>query len=295
LGPQAPAGWNMGLTAYLLIALKGSVALLIFAVGLDSRLKDLVYLRQRPGVMLRSLLAMYIVVPLLALAAVKVLQLPPGLELALLVLAISAGAPMLPRKLMRLGNEEYVISLVVVSSLLAIVTVPAWLALLGPHFDRPGTLDPMTVAGVLGKSFLLPLVLGVAVRRWLPDASARLSDLLLKVVGLVFSGCALALLVTHYQVILAVMGLPILVLGGFTLAALGVGHAMGGPDPNDRTALAVSCATRHVGVAMVVAAATPNPRTVVLIVAYALASAVVIIPYMKWRSRVVPAAPSSAR
>jgi len=285
----------MGFTAYLLIALKASVALLIFAVGLDSRLKDLVYLRQRPGVMLRSLLAMYVVVPLLALAAVKVLQLPPGLELALLVLAISAGAPMLPRKLMRLGNEEYVISLVVVSSLLAIVTVPAWLALLGPHFDRPGTLDPMTVAGVLGKSFLLPLVLGVAVRRWLPEASARLSDLLLKVVGLVFSGCALALLVTHYQVILAVMGLPILVLGGFTLAALGVGHAMGGPDPNDRTALAVSCATRHVGVAMVVAAATPNPRTVVLIVAYALASAVVIIPYMKWRSRVVPAAPSSTR
>jgi BASS family bile acid:Na+ symporter len=245
--------------------------------------------------MLRSLLAMYVVVPLLALAAVKVLQLPPGMELALLVLAISAGAPMLPRKLMRLGNEEYVFSLVVVSSLLAIVTVPAWLALLGAHFDRPGTLDPMTVAGVLGKSFLLPLVLGVAVRRWLPEASARLSDLLLKVVGLVFSGCALALLVTHYQVILAVMGLPILVLGGFTLAALGVGHAMGGPDPEDRTALAVSCATRHVGVAMVVAAATPNPRTVVLIVAYALASAVVIIPYMKWRSRVAPAAPSSTR
>jgi bile acid:Na+ symporter, BASS family len=286
----------MGLTAYLLIALKGSVALLIFAVGLDSRLKDLVYLRQRPGVMLRSLLAMYVVVPLLALAAVKVLQLPRGLELALLVLAISAGAPLLPRKLMRFGNEEYVFSLVVVSSLLAIVTVPVWMALLGPHFDRPGALDPMTVAGVLGKSFLLPLLLGVAVRRWLPEASARLSDLLLKVVGLVFSGCALALLVTHYQVILAVMGLPILVLGGFTLAALGVGHAMGGPDPNDRTALAVSCATRHVGVAMVVAAATPNnPRTVVLIVAYALASAVVIIPYMKWRSGVVPAAPGSAR
>ena len=129
----------MGLTAYLLIALKGSVALLIFAVGLDSRLKDLVYLRQRPGVMLRSLLAMYVVVPLLALAAVKVLQLPPGMELALLVLAISAGGPMLPRKLMRFGNDEYAISLVVVSSLLAIVTVPAWMALLGPHFDRQGT------------------------------------------------------------------------------------------------------------------------------------------------------------
>ena len=154
----------MGLTAYLLIALKGSVALLIFAVGLDSRLRDLSYLTRRPGVMLRSLLAMYVVVPvaavvlvpLLALSAVKLLQLPTGLELALVVLAISAGAPMLPRKLMRLGNEEYVISLVIVSSLLAILTVPAWLLLLGPHFDRLEALDPATVAGVLGKSFLVP-------------------------------------------------------------------------------------------------------------------------------------------
>jgi len=66
----------MDLTAYLLIALKGSVALLIFAVGLDSRLRDLSYLTRRPGVMLRSLLAMYVVVPLLALTAVRLLQLP---------------------------------------------------------------------------------------------------------------------------------------------------------------------------------------------------------------------------
>jgi BASS family bile acid:Na+ symporter len=239
--------------------------------------------------MLRSLLAMYVVVPLLALVAVKLLQLPPGLELALVVLAISAGAPMLPRKLMRLGNEEYVVSLVVVSSLMAIVTVPAWLLLLGPRFTRLEMLDPATVAGVLGKSFLLPMLSGIAVRWFLPDASARLSDLLLKVVGIVFSACALALLATHWQVVGAILGPPILALGGFTLAALVVGHLLGGPDPNDRTALAVTCATRHVGVAMVIAAATPGPRTVVLIVAYALASALVIVPYMKWRGRVTPA------
>ena len=279
----------MGLTAYLLVALKGSVALLIFAVGLDSRLRDFAYLKYRPGVMLRSLLAMYVVVPLLALAAVKLLHLPPGLDLALVVLAISAGAPMLPRKLMRLGNEEYVISLVVVSSLLAIVTVPLWLLLIGPHLARLDTPDPATVAGVLGKSFLLPMLLGIAVRWFLPDASARLSDVLLKVAGIVFSASALALLATHWQVVGAVLGPPILSLGAFTLAALSIGHVMGGPDPNDRTALAVTCATRHVGVAMVVAAATPNPRTVVLIVAYTLASALLIIPYMKWRSRGTPA------
>jgi len=190
---------------------------------------------------------------------------------------------------MRLGNEEYVISLVIVSSLLAIVTVPAWLLLLEPHIDRLDALDPATVATVLGKSFLLPMLLGIAVRWFMPDASARLSDVLLKFVGIAFSACALLLLATHWQVVGAILGAPILALGGFTLAALGVGHLMGGPDPNDRTALAVTCATRHIGVAMVIAAATPGPRTVVLIVAYVLASALVIIPYMKWRGRVTAA------
>jgi len=212
-----------------------------------------------------------------------------GLTAYLLLALKASGAPLLPRKLMRLGNEEYVFSLVVISSLLAIVTVPVWLAVLEPQFTRLDTVEPARVAVVLGKSFLLPLLLGMAARWLLLDASDRVSDALLKSVGIVFSACALTLLATHWQLIAAIFGLPLLALGGFTLAALCVGHLMGGPDPNDRTGIAVTCATRHVGVAMVIAAATPGPRTVVLIVAYMLASALVIIPYMKWRGRVTPA------
>src|SRR5271165_6755745 len=48
-------------------------------------------------------------------------------EIALLVLAVSAGAPLLPRKLMKIGDGAYIFSLVVTSSLLAILVVPAWL------------------------------------------------------------------------------------------------------------------------------------------------------------------------
>jgi len=273
-------------TTSLLLGLKGSIALLIFAVGLGSSLKDLDYLVSRPSLLLRSLLAMYVVVPLAALAAVRFLPLPPALALALLVLAISAGAPLLPRKLMKLGNEEYVLGLVVISSLLAILTVPAWLVLLGPYLDRSGTLQPIAVARVIGASFLVPLLLGVAARWFLPNDGARLSDAILRIVGLIFTICGLGLLGIHWQVIRAAMGLPILTLCGFTIVALGIGHLLGGPDPADRSALAISCATRHVGVAMVVAAVTPDPRTAVLIVAYMLASALVIIPYMKWRGRV---------
>jgi bile acid:Na+ symporter, BASS family len=58
------------------------------------------YLWRRPGLLLRSLLAMYVLVPLAALILVKALTLPPGVEIGLLVLAVSAGAPLLPRKLL---------------------------------------------------------------------------------------------------------------------------------------------------------------------------------------------------
>jgi BASS family bile acid:Na+ symporter len=113
------------MTAALLILLKVAVAGIILAIGMDSTLKDVTYLWRRPGLLLRSVLAMYVLVPLAALALVKVVALTPAVEIGLLVLAVSAGAPMLPRRLLNIGDGAYIFSLVVTSSLLAILLVPA--------------------------------------------------------------------------------------------------------------------------------------------------------------------------
>ena len=74
---------------------------------------------------------------------------------ALLVLAVSAGAPLLPRKLQRFGSSAYTFSLVVISSLLAIVVVPAWIALLAWHFGVSTELTAADVAQV-GQGFPPP-------------------------------------------------------------------------------------------------------------------------------------------
>ena len=115
------------MTLALIVFLKTSVAGIILAIGMDLHAKDITYLWHRPRLLLRSMLAMYVLVPISTLIAVKVLTLPPGVEIALLVLAVSAGAPLLPRKLLHIGDSAYVFSLVVNSTLLAIVLVPAWL------------------------------------------------------------------------------------------------------------------------------------------------------------------------
>jgi BASS family bile acid:Na+ symporter len=276
------------MTANLLLGLKLSIVTMIFAVGLGSTPADLMYLWRRPTELLRSLLAMYVAVPLVALLVVKTLPLGVAVKTAILVLAISAGAPLLPKKLMKIGREGYVFSLVVTSSLLAVVVVPAWLAFLAPLFGRESSVEPRAVALIIAKAFLAPLVVGMLLRWPLSRVAERLSQRILGVAGIALAVAALALLALHWRLLTEIGWGPLSALMGMTVAALAVGHLLGGPDSADRTALAISCASRHVGIAMLAASTVPGPRTIALVLAYVLASAVVSIPYLKWRAGSLP-------
>ena len=273
------------MTAAILLVLKLSIVALIFGIGLGSTPADFGYLWRRPALLFRSLLAMYVAVPLAALAAVKWLVLPIPVKTAILVLAVSAGAPLLPKKLIRLGRESYVFSLVVTSSLLAVVTVPAWLLVLAPLFGRESAVEPGAVGLVIAKAFLAPLVLGMLLRWPLSRVAERLSDLILKAGSILLLVAGLSLLATHVRLLAEIGWLPLVSLAGLTAVALAIGHALGGPNPDDRTALAVVCGTRHVGIAMLAASAVPGPRTIALVLAYLVASAAVSIPYLRWRRR----------
>lgn len=273
------------MTETLLTILKLSVGALILAIGMGSTFSDLAYLWRRPGLLLRSLLAMYVLVPLAAFLLVTLLPLAPGVKAALLVLAVSAGAPLLPRKLGGFGSDAYVFSLVVTSSLLAIVVVPAWVALLAHHFGVATELAPADVAAAIAKAFLAPLAIGMVIRALLPAFSAQVADRLLAIAGVVLTVTGLVLLIGGWQLFLEVRWQGMAALVVLLLIALAIGHVLGGPSADDRTALAIACATRHIGVAVVVATSFRGPKTAVLIAAYVVASALVAIPYLRWRRR----------
>ena len=266
---------------------------MLCAIGLGSTLADLTYLFRRPALLLRSLLAMYVAMPLAALALVRLLPLSPGVRTAVLVLAISAGAPLLPRKLMKLGREGYVFSLVVLSSLLAVVAVPAWLAVLGRTSSGSRRSGPRAVGMLVAKAALGPLLAGMILRPLLGSRADRVSEWVLKTVGVAMLLAAAGLLALHGRLLREAGWVALLMLAVVTLVGLAIGHALGGPDREDRTALAVACATRHVGLAMLAASAVPNPRTVAFVLAYLLSAAAVTLPYLKWRAR--PASSGSVR
>jgi BASS family bile acid:Na+ symporter len=80
----------------LLLILKTSIAALILAVGISAVTDDIVYLWRRPVLLVKSVVAMYLVMPAVAILMARVFDLPERTELALVILAICAGAPLQP-------------------------------------------------------------------------------------------------------------------------------------------------------------------------------------------------------
>jgi hypothetical protein len=72
-------------------------------------------------------------------------------------------------------------------------------------------------------------------------------------------------------------------LAAFSIAALGVGHWLGGPEPEHRTVLALATATRHPAIAIAIATANiaePSP-VMAAVLLYLVVSVLMAIPYIK--------------
>jgi bile acid:Na+ symporter, BASS family len=110
------------------LVIQTSILLLVFGLGLHATLEDVTYLFRRPGLLVRALLAMGVVVPFVAAVLAAVFDLYPPVEIALLLLAVSPVPPILPGKQLKLGGHaSYVYGLLVTAALFAIVLVPLML------------------------------------------------------------------------------------------------------------------------------------------------------------------------
>lgn len=265
--------------------LKGAVAVMLLAIGAASSVRQVAYLWQRPVLLSRALLAMYVLVPAAAVLIDEFVPLGKVARAALLVLAVSAGAPMLPRKLGAIGRSPYVFSLVVTSSFLAVAFVPVWVMVLGPHFELDRQVEPLQIAMSVAQTILLPLLAGMALRAIWPAICERWADRLIAALGSLLMLMGLAMLLMFGHMLLDVPPRSFVAMTGLLLIALVIGHMLGGPDPHERTALAITCSTRHVGLAVLVAASMPGPYAVLLITAYLLCSLIVTVPYLMWRRR----------
>lgn len=283
----------MTLQQAVILTLQASVLLIVFGFGLQASGRDLLYLFRRPSLLARSLVAMFVVMPILAVVLVRVLELRQSLEIALVALAISPVPPLLPKKQDTAGGESaYALALMAVVSLLAIAVVPLSLWVLGHFSARPLQMPPAAIAKIVVMMTLLPLITGVIVRTIAPAVAVRLEKPT-KLIAMVLLGAGLgALLIAALPVIAGLIDFrTILTMAVFVGVGLAAGHVLGGPQAEESTVLALSTASRHPAIALAIAKVNfPNePYLGATILLYILVLTAISVPYvLRWRQRLVP-------
>jgi bile acid:Na+ symporter, BASS family len=266
-----------------------SIMLIVFGMALLTTWREATSLFRNPALLLRSVLSMNVLLPLFAVALISMCALRPAVAIALIALAVSPIPPFLPRKQLKVvGQQEYVFGLLGATSLLNIVLAPLTVAVIGHFFALSASISPAAIGRVVAMTVLVPLTLGLIVRRLVPTACARASSLAGKAGILLLAVAAAPVLIKMWPAMISLLGDgSLLAIVAFIGVGLAVGHWLGGPDPEDRTVLALATATRHPGVAFVIASGNfPGEKLVApALMLYLIVGAIASIPYVKWRKR----------
>ena len=151
-----------------------SLAVLVFGSGLDARFSDVVALLRRPGLLARSLIAVLVVAPVLAVVLVRVFNLDHQVAIALVALSISPLPPLLPGRGEKAGGRaEYGLGLVLILAVLAVPMIAVSTLVLEVLFGRDYVVAPWTIGRLLILSMLVPLVGGMTVARFAPSTAVR--------------------------------------------------------------------------------------------------------------------------
>ncbi len=278
----------MSIQALILFGVTASIFLAVLAVGMRVAPADLLYVFSKPSRLLRSLLALNVVGPVVAVIVCKTFSLHPAVIVALVTLAIAPVSNLFSQSMLPLvapGRASYARGLLFASTVLSVVLTPLSVEVIELIFGGNAHVNPLSVAQVVVSTMLLPLGIGLAIGRWWP-AARRWIPAVTKVSSLVLLVCAVLIIAGTWSLMASVVRqgtLTAIVL--IALIDLAAGHLLGGPDEDDRTVLAHATVARHPGVAIAVASLTDQPLAPIGVLLAVLVNSVAVVPYSMWRKR----------
>jgi BASS family bile acid:Na+ symporter len=266
---------------------------LMLAIGVNHSFRQITYLARQPGLLVRSLLSVIVLVPGIVGVLLWAFPLPPAVATGLAVLAAAPGAPVTTKRTEIAGGElAYAVNLQLTLAVLAVVVTPLILSVYFSVFDLViERVAPLDVARQIARVTFLPIIVGFLIRRFLPAVAARIGNPLR-----ILSNILLIILVLVLVIFLALapdlramlnLGWPatmaIALMIVFSLAA---GHFLGGPTQEKRAVLAVASIARNLGLALFIAGLTDyGQQFVPTLLTYMILGGVLSVPYAVWSKR----------
>jgi BASS family bile acid:Na+ symporter len=223
-----------------------------------------------------SLIANFVLVPLLALGILFIFPLSAGLSTGLILLGISAGAPFLP-KLAQVakGDTAFSVGLMVLLMVVTIIYVPIVL----PLFLSGVTINPLDIAKSLILLMLLPLVIALFIRARYEEVANGLLPLMTQAANLSMLFLFIAYFVVYFSALVGVIGTTaILAAAVFVLISLFTGYFLGRPARPIQKVLALGTAQRNLSAALAISTLNfVDPDVMIMIIVVALVGLILLM------------------
>ena len=247
----------------------GSLGVLIFIItsmlgmGFGLTVPQIMTPLKNRRLVIMSLLANFLLVPILALVIIWIIPLSEGLRIGLILVGFAAGAPFLP-KLVQLakGDMAFTAGLMV---LLMVITI-AYLPLVLPFVLTGVQVNPWEIAKSLIVLMLIPLGIALFIRSRYEDVAKGLIHTMSMAAILSLVAMFIGYFIGYSDVTYGVLGTGgILVSVLLVVGAVIIGYLLGGPDKDNKKILGLGTGQRNLAAAFAVATSNfaTNPEVLI--------------------------------
>lgn len=250
----------------------------MLALGLSLTIHQILAPLKDLGLVIRTLLANFVLVPLVAYLLKTVIPLNESLAIGLILLATAAGAPFLP-KLTQVAKSNVALSVgvMVLLMVVTVIYVPIVLPLLLPGVQ----VNPLDIGRSLVVLMLLPLGIGLFIKARYEDVAHTLEPAMAQASSTSLLAVFVLMLILNIDSVLGTIGSgAILAAVVLILASMAIGYGLGGGSTETRSVLGLGTAQRNIAAAMVVAAGnfSTDPDVLTMILVGALLMLAILMP-----------------
>lgn len=249
----------------------------MLSVGLAHSIQEIISPLRNTGLVIRSLIANFVLVPLLTLLIIWFVGLEESYGIGLILLAMAAGAPFLiTLTAASRGNMAMSAGLLTLLLTFTIVYMP----LVAPLLLEGVAISSTSIALSLTWSMLIPFCLGLLITH----NQAKWAQRLQRVASRVSSSSLMVLVVTmvlvHHRAIRDLFGTgAILAALALTVGAFIIGYILGGRNVSERGVVGLATSQRNVAAASIVAAQDFNdPNVLVMVIVTSLVALFILFP-----------------
>jgi len=250
----------------------------MLSMGLSFFPKQFIEPLKDKKLILKSLAANFILLPIMTYIILQLIPLQPGLAIGLILMAAGAGSPFM-LKLVQFVKADmaFAVGLMLILSIVTLIYMPLLLSFLLPGIS----VNPVSIGFSLLILIFLPLISGTALKWRYSNIAETIKPTFNQISNIFIFLVVFLYLGLNYQDFLTVFGTGALIAAViFVLIAFLIGYILGGPSKNTKTVLGMGTAIRNSSAALVVAVANFSAEydvMAMIIVVYLLSIIIIML------------------